>query len=265
MIDNLLKHPKLWRANQLSLSENQDLKHCISTGFTELDAHLPGGGWPNAALVDVMMASAGIGELRLFIPALKALSESQQRWLTWVSPPFTPYAPALQRLGVDIKKILLIHPRTHQEALWAVERACKSGTCSTVFAWLDEKKLNFKDTQRLQIAAKQGGTLACLFRPQTQHTSMAELRLLINGLSSGELHMAITKRRGGWPIDNISLPLAEVTQSQFTQSGEVHQQLQLWRTGRDTTAPAPYFDETHTLHHTSPGLSRCRLPLSIRG
>ena len=122
----------------------------------------------------------------LFIPALKALSQQQDRWLAWINPPFSPYAPALRTLGVDINKILLVHPKDHKDALWATEKACKSGTCSTVFAWLDESQLTFKDTQRLQIAAKQGNTLSCLFRPQNEQPSMAELRLSVRAMSTDQ-------------------------------------------------------------------------------
>ncbi len=103
----------------------------------------------------------------LLVPALQQLSRSEDRWLTWINPPFIPYAPALQSVGIDTSKILLIHPRTHADTLWALERTCKSGSCSIALAWLDEKKLKLKDTQRLQIAAKQGRTLTCLFRPET--------------------------------------------------------------------------------------------------
>lgn len=228
--DNLLKHPKLWRANQLG-QQRQHEQQGICTGFKTLNQHLPGQGWPKAALVEVMLASAGVGELRLFVPALRYLSQ-QSRWLAWVAPPFIPYAPALHALGIDISKILVIHPRNHQDALWAVERACKSGSCSSVFAWLDERKLKYRDTQRLQIAAKQGNTLSCLFRPHSagqSRSSLAELRLLIHELERGMLRLSINKRRGGWPIDNLTLPVAQVVDGATLTHTEIEQQLQLWR------------------------------------
>ena len=76
-----------------------------------------------------MLPSSGLGELKLLLPVLKTLSR-QARWIAWVNPPFIPYAPALKAAGVDIDKILLIHPKNHKDALWALERATQSGTCS---------------------------------------------------------------------------------------------------------------------------------------
>ena len=120
----LLDHPALWRAGEL-----KQAPETIPSGFDSLDRHLPGKGLPRAGLCEFMLPTAGIGELRLLLPALRALSH-QNRWIAWVNPPFIPYAPALEAAGVDISKILLIHPKNHKDALWALERATRSGTCS---------------------------------------------------------------------------------------------------------------------------------------
>lgn len=232
----LLRHPNLWRAGQLA-EQNQQQKPGIPSGYKQLDEHLPGKGWPVAGLMEFMLTSAGVGELRLLVPALQRLSQSEARWLTWINPPFIPYAPALQSVGIDTRKILLIHPRTHLDALWALERACKSGSCSMALAWLDEKKLKLKDTQRLQVAAKQGQTSTCLFRPKTALTqsSMAELRLALNPLKPlnplrpGQVSVDILKRRGGWPVNNVVLPVAQTTETDYPESADVQHHLEVWR------------------------------------
>ncbi len=224
----LLKHPNLWRAGELSQARNPGL----ASGYATLDPHLPGGGWPANGLVELLLPCAGVGELRLLLPALAELSCRQQRWVAWVNPPFIPYAPALQAAGVDINKILLIHPRQHDEALWALERACRSGTCSAVMAWLDESKLKLKDTQRLQVAAKQGGTLTCLLRPQSarQQPSMAELRLALEATDSpGKTRLDIVKRRGGWPLEDLEVNLCGRSPH---PPGLVAQQVAAWREAR---------------------------------
>ncbi|MDA1073614.1 MAG: translesion DNA synthesis-associated protein ImuA [Proteobacteria bacterium] len=144
-LDARLQHPKLWRGGDLRAVGDTA---ATSTGFASLDALLPGGGWPEAALCELLLPTAGIGELKLLAPALRTLSR-QYRWIAWIKPPFIPYAPALSALGIDISKILLIHPRTHEDALWALERATRSGTCSATLAWLSEPRLRLKDTRRL--------------------------------------------------------------------------------------------------------------------
>lgn len=220
----LLEHPELWRAGQLNRPADT-----ITSGFAGLDEHLPGGGWPRAGLAELLLATSGVGELRLLVPLMRTLSREQNRWVAWINPPFIPYAPALEALGVDIGKILLIHPKTHQEALWSLERASRSGTCSLAFAWLNERQLKLKDTRRLQLAARQGRTLACLFRPEeaAAANSMAELRLQVATAEPGIVAVDIRKRRGGWPIAGIRLQIGDET-----GPTEIREQLSLWRNKR---------------------------------
>ncbi len=233
----LLQHPNLWRADQIETLQ-APTQQGINTGYNKLNEQLPGQGWPSAGLMEFMLSSAGVGELRLLAPALAELSQ-QQRWITWINPPFIPYAPALQAVGIDINKILLIHPKNHQDSLWALERACKSGGCSSVLAWLDDSKLKLKDTQRIQLAAKQGRTLTCLFRPQSAagQASMAQLRLALRPAAAGEVTLDILKRRGSWPVHNLTLPVAEVTNTQHRTVTQITQQLALWRSLQDTQTP----------------------------
>jgi cell division inhibitor SulA len=235
----LFQHPDLWRAGQLPAAGNSgDQATTTPSGFPELDNYLPGDGWPQSGLSEVLLPTAGIGELQLLMPLLKQLS-SQMRWIAWINPPFVPYAPALEAAGVDVSKILLIHPKNHKDALWSLERASRSGTCSLALAWLDEQQMRLKDTQRLQLAAKQGNTLTCLFRPAqaASQASMAELRLQLavpDATSAGEpdqLKLSILKRRGGWPVPEMQLNL-EVGRSR----AEIREQLSLWRLSRSGTA-----------------------------
>ena len=195
---------------------------------------------------ELLLPTAGIGELSLLMPLLKQLS-AQMRWIAWINPPFVPYAPALEAAGVDVSKILLIHPKSHKDALWSLERASRSGTCSLALAWLDEKQLALKDTRRLQLAAKQGNTLTCLFRPEqaAAQSSMAELRLRLGvpeAAGTGDtgpenlqrLKVTVLKRRGGWPVPEMQLPVE-------TPRGheEIREQLSLWRLWRGGATAAP--------------------------
>src|ERR1700751_1297436 len=61
-------HPSLWRASQLAHGRGR----VVDTGYPALSRELPGGGWPLAALVDLLVQQPGIGELRLLRPALSA-------------------------------------------------------------------------------------------------------------------------------------------------------------------------------------------------
>ena len=230
-IGDLLRHPDLWRADEVGSPAGAVA--ATSSGFDALDAHLPGNGWPRAGLIELMLGTAGIGELKLLAPALRALSRAT-RWIAWVNPPFIPYAPALAALDIDISRILLVHPRQHEEALWAMEQASKSGTCSAVLGWLDERRLTLTATRRLQLAAKQGGTLGCLFRPEAaaNGASMAELRLKLEPGPRNALGVSIVKRRGGWPVSGLNIKV----DSQLS-SEDIEKYMILWRHGRPEKNP----------------------------
>ena len=197
---SLLNDARVWRARD---AQTRDPQRCVSTGFRELDAVLAGGGWPLGALSEILFPAPGIGELRLLMPALARLSQ-QKRWLAWIAPPYVPYAPALAAQGVNLSRVLVVHPRDEREALWAVEQALRSGTCGAVLAWV--KHADERSLRRLQLAAEEGQSAGFLFRTQFSvvRTSPAALRLRIEPTAQG-LSLQILKRRGGWPLAPMTL------------------------------------------------------------
>lgn len=199
-LNELLQHPHIWRA--------RDRRHGgdgIASGFPELDSELPGGGWPVGALTEILFPRPGIGELRLLMPALARLSQAR-RWLAWVAPPYIPYAPALAAQGVNLARVMVVHPRDEQAALWAIEQALRAGTCAAVLAWV--KRADERSLRRLQLAAEAGNCMAVLFRTQYSvvQTSPAALRLNLRPSAQG-LEIDILKRRGAWPRAGIALDL----------------------------------------------------------
>lgn len=196
----------LWRARELPRGR---VAEGIRTGFSVLDDALADRGWPPAGLVELLSEDCGIGELHLLSPALATLSCTSDRCIAWVNPPHLPYAPALLAHGIDPARILLVMPKDHADALWAFEQACKSGACSAVLGWLSEPKLRFAEIRRLQFSAREGRTWANLFRPvgACREASAAELRLRLGALSADRINVDIVKRRGGWPLPGIELPL----------------------------------------------------------
>jgi len=189
-LDTLLQRPDVWRGGQVSAAVS-----AVPSGFAELDALLAGG-WPQGALTELIMPRQGIGALRLLMPALARLSQDD-RWICWVAPPHIPYAPALVSAGIDLSRVLLVHPKAQQDGLWAVEQSLRSGNCSAVLAWptLEDNVI----LRRLQLAAEAGDALGFLFRSQryVQRPSPAALRLQLEPETDGSLSVSILKRRGG--------------------------------------------------------------------
>jgi len=190
-LDHVLQHPAVWRGSQYAKVEVES----VPTGFPELDALLPGGGWPRAALTELLVAQPGIGELRLLMPALARLSQ-QDKWLVLVAPPYVPYAPAFEALGIDLARLIVVESRADAQTLWAAERCLRSGACSAVVAWpgaVAERTL-----RRLQSAAEQGKGWGVVFSPLrcAAQPSPAPLRIQLAAERS-RLTLHILKRRGG--------------------------------------------------------------------
>ena len=231
---DLLNHPDLWQAGQLATTVAQDHASTHSSGFSALDAELTGGGWPRAGLAEILHDQQGLGELQILAPALAAMSMQENRWVAWIQPPAIPYAPALEQRGINSQRMLMIHPKTHADALWAAEQALSCGNCSAVLIWLDEAQLKHQHTRRLQIAAKRGASLACLFRhtDAQQQASAAQLRIALHTPavatnSAQHLQIDIIKRRGGWARQGIELQLNPNDPVQQEQA--LHEQISIWQ------------------------------------
>ena len=201
-LEKLLQNPRVWRGNSQAFTQAEA---GLASGFAQLDRCLPGGGWPAAALTEILTAQYGIGELRLLMPALATLSvvethsnEREPGWIAWIAPPFQPYAPALRQCGIDLSRVLIVRPKDNSELLWSAEQALSSGTCAAVLLW--PPTLDDQASRRLQLAAEKGHSWAIAFRPWAarQHASAAALRLELQPTQQGT-HVHILKSRGGRP------------------------------------------------------------------
>lgn len=185
----LLAHPAIWRGGDVAPEPA-----AVPSGYPALDAALPGRGWPQGALTEILLEREGIGEIRLTLPALAHL-QSQRRDVVWVAPPYQPYAPALAAAGVDLARLYVVACRTPQDALWAFEQSLRAPECGAAFAWVathDPRVL-----RRLQVAAREGRTWGILWRRPGQRgsASAAPLRLHLSR-QEGHLAVRVLKRRG---------------------------------------------------------------------
>jgi protein ImuA len=165
------------------------------SGFAQLDASLPGGGWPMGAIAELLLEVLGIGELSLLMPALTQLAQAG-RYIAWIAPPYLPYAPALVQRNLPLERMLIVQTGGAQESLWAAEQALRCPAIGAVLSWPPE--IADKNVRRLQLAAEAGGSLGILYRgaeAARQH-SPAALRLRLHATDDG-LDVSIHKCRGG--------------------------------------------------------------------
>jgi cell division inhibitor SulA/protein ImuA len=199
---SVLAHPAIWRGGDCAPEPA-----AMPSGFAELDAVLPGRGWPRGALTEVVLAREGIGEIRLTLPALVRL-QAGNRNVVWIAPPHLPYAPALAAAGLDLARLLIVRCRSVADQLWAYEQALRAPECGAAFAWLpshDDRVL-----RRLAVAAREGLTWGVLWRRpgQCAVASAAPLRLAL-APQERRLAVRVLKRRGGDVAQPVLIDLDE--------------------------------------------------------
>lgn len=186
-LDGLLDQRRVWKGRPQVQPRGEQ-----PTGHALLDALLPGGGWPPAALTEVLLAARGSSELQLLWPSLARLTAAAER-VVLISPPFIPYAPAWQAAGVDLQWLTLVETAA-DEVFWAAEQCLRSGSCGAVLCWPD--KADDRALRRLQVAAESGQTLAFALRPlqAALNPSPAALRIAVD---SHPAQWRVLKCRGG--------------------------------------------------------------------
>lgn len=187
-IDALLHQRRVWKGQPTPLPPSAQ-----PTGVVALDAALPSGGWPEAALSELLIPVDGVGELQLLWPTLARLSQKCER-IVLVAPPYVPFASAWQAAGIELRMLQVVEAASPRDALWATEQCLRSGSCGAVLCW--PLKADDRALRRLQVAAESGRTLAFATRPLTEarNPSPAALRIAIDAQPS---QLRVLKCRGG--------------------------------------------------------------------
>ncbi len=201
-LDEWLRSQSLvWRGRQIRDSARVG----IATGFPELDALLPGGGWPSGALLSLELPCIGSGELPLLLPAMAELSR-QGRRIVWLAPPYHPYAPGLQQAGIELAQLLVVACTNPGDLPWALEKLLRTGCCGMALAW-PRQRLAAHQTRRLQLAAEAGNALAVLFTVgDTVSSGYAALQISLHRQVGGLL-LNIRKARGSLRQHRLLLDL----------------------------------------------------------
>ncbi|VVM56307.1 hypothetical protein PS645_01022 [Pseudomonas fluorescens] len=186
-LDTLFNGGQVWKGRPAPAATSPQ-----PTGHAALDAALPTGGWPEAALSEILLAGQGVGELQLVWPALARLAAAGER-IVLVAPPYVPYPMAWLNAGVDLRQLSIIQA-SDRDALWAAEQCLRSGSCGAVLCW--PQKADDRALRRLQVAAESGSTLAFAYRSlqEALNPSPAALRIAIDARPA---QLRVLKCRGG--------------------------------------------------------------------
>lgn len=201
----------VWRGMEVGCASDA----VVATGFTALDAQLPGGGWPCNALTELLQPQPSLCEWRLLSPTLATLASTGGHILL-VGPPKRPHPPGLSKLGIAESSLVWIAADTPAERLWATEQLIKSNPRGgAILAWLPQARP--EQLRRLQVHAQGCDCPVFLFRPESaqRDASPAPLRVLTTLGADWELQVHILKRKGAWLEDAITLHAVPGTLAHF--------------------------------------------------
>jgi len=178
----------LWRGSQLASGR----ANVVSCGFENLAAELPGGGWPRGALTDVLIQQPGVGELRLLLPALRAMGS---RPIALLHPPHRFHPEAAAYWGLPEKSLTVIRASKTADMLWAAEQILRTGSFGALMFW--QTYVRPESLRRLHVAAQTSETLFFMFRPlaSASDTSPAPLRIAVRP-GRDSVAVEFVKRRG---------------------------------------------------------------------
>ena len=211
IITKLLARHDTWRGQ--SQKPNQ---HSVSSGNDQIDLLLKGG-WPTAALTELLVQRPGIGELSLLLPTIKDYCQNNHLSV-WLDPPYQPYAPALAAAGIALQKVLIVQSKTQSEWLWVAEQCIRNN--ALLLAWTDNKMPNYSDLRKLQLAAADSGHAAFLLSSNNgadkplSASSPATLRLEVDSVGEKNLRLCVRKLRGVAPGEQLLIPRGKDLSSQ---------------------------------------------------
>lgn len=129
-----------------------------------MDAALPWGGLPRAALHEILTAEPGAAAGFAALVLARAGGT-----VLWIAPEPDAWPPGLARFGLSPAQLVLVRAAREQDALWAMEETLR---CPAVgAALLVAGALDLTAARRLQLAAEAGGVLGLLLRPDADNAA----------------------------------------------------------------------------------------------
>jgi len=184
----------------------------LPTGRPEVDALLPGGGFPRGALTGLAGGPAS-GKTRLALTALRE-AQAEGGLAAFVDGCGELYPPAAVDLGVDLARLLIVRPgaparRTEAErapeplpGLWAAEALLASGAFAAVAIDVSLGRLPAVRAEaalrRLRAAAEKGGAAGLWLGSADAPRVPAFLRLDLDALARRAPGRAAGAAPDGW-------------------------------------------------------------------
>lgn len=186
----------------------------VSSGHEGLDRLLPQGGFRRGSLVEWLGKPGTRASSFAFLAAQGACRDG--RPLVVIDRQRRFYPPGAACLGIDLAQVVVVHPRSDQDAHWAISQALHCRGVGAVLCWPQTQ--DSRILRQWQLAAEAGGTLGLLVRSEKKRTrsTWSDVQLLVEPLpgprtASCRVRIAVTYCRGGTSGQHVDLEIHEET------------------------------------------------------
>jgi protein ImuA len=193
-MDSKLLHQLALRIREIEANQRPSVSKRIAL-LPGLDRDLPGG-----ALVELLAAAEGSGSWTLALLMGKQAC-GERNILVIADEQRCFYPPAAVRLGIDLRRLLVIRSQRRADILSALVQSLR---CSAVGAAIGRfERLTAAEYRSLQLAAETGSGMGFLLRPVSalRAPSFAVARLLITPMASTgacrRVRVEVVRNRGG--------------------------------------------------------------------
>ena len=199
-LEQLLREtPNLWRGGE----QGPVSREALDSGYESLNHILPGGGWPQRSVIEIVVDEWGSGELQVLLPLMADLSRRRSR-LSLVSPPYLPYAPALHNAGISLDRLVIIDSAiSADDRWWCAEKILRHPECGLMLVWPQRPLAS--QVRRLQAAAESGNSTGVIFHRGEPVDTPVSLRLK-TCYDEGGISASLLKSRYSWQRGAVTIP-----------------------------------------------------------
>jgi len=257
LIDELRRQVGQWEA-----SRHRD-EATFSSGTAGLDRLLPSGSLRYGMLTEWLSGLARCGAATLSLLAAREACRPGGV-LVVIDRRQTFYPPAAAAWGIDLRRLIIVHPQSARDELWAAVQALRSPAVAAMWAMID--RLDSRAFRRLQLAAQAGRTLGLLLRPGyvRGQPSWADVRLWVGGkMQNAKCKMQIANWQAS-AIENLQFRAPPVGWPCNLQSSARRVQVRIMRchSGRSGGSVTLEIDDaTHTVREVSSSYDAHPLPV----
>jgi protein ImuA len=169
------------RIGEIEANDRPLVRTAVPLAITGLVDALPDGGLSAGSLVELLSAAEGAGAWTLAL-VLGKQACGERKILVVADERRCFYPPAACKLGIDLRRTLVIRPRERASSLAALVQSLRCAAVGAVIGSFE--RLNAVEYRSLQLAAEAGGGVGFVVRPAPVRngTCFAAVRLLVTPL-----------------------------------------------------------------------------------